>query len=152
MADEAKEHVLVVTYYFPPSGGSGVQRVLKFVKYLRCFGWQPVVLTVSDGDCPTRDESLSAEIPPVVSVYRTRMFEPYDVYCKLTGQGQQADTALDINTVPRSGGKRELAERLVALVRATWLVPDARMGWRRHAACEGLQIVRRHEIKAIDSS
>ncbi|HMT12896.1 MAG TPA: glycosyl transferase, partial [Ignavibacteria bacterium] len=42
--------VLIISYYFPPSGGPGVQRVLKFVKYLPEFGWQPIVLTVKDGD------------------------------------------------------------------------------------------------------
>ena len=42
--------VLIISYYFPPSGGPGVQRVLKFVKYLPEFGWRPVVLTVEDGD------------------------------------------------------------------------------------------------------
>jgi hypothetical protein len=65
--------VLIVTYYFPPSGGPGVQRVLKLVKYLPQFGWHPVVLTVANGDFPARDESLLKEIPPSVPVYRTTM-------------------------------------------------------------------------------
>lgn len=48
------KRVLIVAYYFPPSGGPGVQRVLKFVKYLPEFGWEPAVLTVADGDFPAR--------------------------------------------------------------------------------------------------
>ena len=57
-----RKRVLIVSYYFPPSGGPGVQRVLKFVKYLPEFGWDPAVLTVRDADFPARDESLLAEI------------------------------------------------------------------------------------------
>ena len=82
--------VLIVSYYFPPSGGPGVQRVLKFVKYLPEFGWQPVVLTVQDGDYPARDESLLAEIPQHAIVYRTKIFEPYRLYRKLTGKPANA--------------------------------------------------------------
>lgn len=65
--------LLIVTYYFPPSGGPGVQRVLKFAKYLPEFGWEPIVLTVKDADYPARDESLLKEIPPAVRVYRTKI-------------------------------------------------------------------------------
>jgi len=147
MDDEAKQYVLVITYYFPPSGGPGVQRVLKFVKYLRCFGWQPVVLTVKGGDYPARDESLLAEIPTDVAVYRTTVFEAYGAYRKLTGK--KAGTAVDVNTIPKPGETRKLAERLAELVRATYFIPDARMGWRRCAVREGMEIIRRHDIKAI---
>ena len=53
--------VLIVTYYWPPSGGPGVQRVLKFCKYLPEYGWEPVILTVKDGEYPSRDETLLSE-------------------------------------------------------------------------------------------
>jgi len=55
--------VLLITYYWPPAGGPGVQRVLKFAKYLPEFGWKPVILTVELGNYPAIDESLWAEIP-----------------------------------------------------------------------------------------
>lgn len=63
--------VLVVAFYFPPQGGAGVQRTLKFVKYLPEFGWQPVVLTVTGSGSTLRDESLAREVPSTVSVHRT---------------------------------------------------------------------------------
>ena len=53
--------VLVISYYWPPSGGPGVQRVLKICKYLNKFGWEPIVLTVKDGDFPAKDYSLNEE-------------------------------------------------------------------------------------------
>ena len=55
------KNILVVTYYWPPSGGPGVQRVLKFCKYLPEFGWRPIILTVSNGDFPIYDNSLNIE-------------------------------------------------------------------------------------------
>ncbi len=63
--------VLVIAFYFPPQGGAGVQRTLKFVKYLPEFGWQPIVLTVTGSDSTLRDESLAREVPSTVSVHRT---------------------------------------------------------------------------------
>jgi hypothetical protein len=84
--ESGRKRVLVVSYYFPPSGGPGVQRILKFVKYLPEFGFDPAVLTVAEGDYPARDESLLEEIPATVPVLRTRIPEPYGVYRKLTGK------------------------------------------------------------------
>jgi glycosyltransferase involved in cell wall biosynthesis len=63
--------LLIVAYYFPPLGGAGVQRTLKFIKYLPEFGWQPVVLTVGRSSSKLEDTSLESEIPSNTSVYRT---------------------------------------------------------------------------------
>ena len=54
--------VLVITYYWPPSGGPGVQRILKFCKYFPEFGWEPIVLTVNNGDYPNLDYSMEQEV------------------------------------------------------------------------------------------
>ena len=144
------KHVLIVTYYFPPSGGPGVQRVLKFASYLREFGWQPVILTVLDADYPARDESLLKEIPPDVQVYRTRIFEPYSIYRKLTGK--KAGTPVDVNTIPKPGEKRSAKERIAEWIRATFFIPDARIGWYGPAVAEGLRIIKKHNIQALYSS
>ena len=68
--------VLIITYYWPPAGGPGVQRVLKFAKYLPEFGWQPIILTVKNGEYPAIDESLEVEIPDNCKVYKTFSLEP----------------------------------------------------------------------------
>ena len=62
--------VLVITYYWPPSGGPGVQRILNFVKYLPEFGWQPIILTVKNGEFPEIDDSCLEDVPAEVIVYR----------------------------------------------------------------------------------
>jgi hypothetical protein len=72
--------LLVITYYWPPSGGAGVQRCLKFVKHLGSFGVEPTVLTVDPAEAtyPVRDESLLAEVPAGVRVIRTATSEPFE--------------------------------------------------------------------------
>lgn len=142
--------VLIVTYYFPPSGGPGVQRVLKFVKYLPESGWQPVILTVQDGDYPARDESLLAEIPKHAIVYRTKIFEPYRLYRKLTGK--PANAPVDVENIPQGGKRKSLTESLAEFVRSTFFIPDARIGWYPYAVSEGLEIIKREKIDAIYSS
>jgi len=73
---EIMKKVLMVAYSFPPVGGAGVQRPIKFVKYLREFGWEPVVLTVKNPSVPVVDESLLKDIPEGVKIYKARTFEP----------------------------------------------------------------------------
>ena len=81
--------VLVITYYWPPSGGAGVQRWLKFVKYLRQYGWEPVVFTVADGEFPERDDSLLKDIPEGIEIIREPIKEPYLLYKLFIGRGRK---------------------------------------------------------------
>lgn len=142
--------VLIIAYYFPPSGGPGVQRVLKLVKYLPRFGWRPVVLTVSNGDFPARDESLLKEISADVKVYRTTIIEPYGLYRKLTGKKKGA--AVDVNVIPEKGATRPPTERISAWIRSTLFIPDARIGWRLTAVKEGMRIIGEEKIDMLYSS
>ncbi|HAX47674.1 MAG TPA: hypothetical protein PK605_14870 [Ignavibacteria bacterium] len=141
--------VLIISYYFPPSGGPGVQRVLKFVKYLPEFGWKPIVLTVKDGDFPARDESLLKEVPVDVDVHRTDIFEPYDLYRKLTGKSKT--TAVDVNNID-GGSKSRLSDKLAEFIRATFFIPDARIGWKKHAVREGKNVIDAERPDIIFSS
>src|SRR5437660_11910258 len=71
-----EKRVLFITYQFPPVGGAGVQRVTKFVKYLRDYGWLPSVLTVANPSVPAFDESLVADVPEHTIVRKARTWEP----------------------------------------------------------------------------
>ena len=144
------KNVLIISYYFPPSGGPGVQRVLKFTKYLPEFGWQPIILTVKDADYPARDESLLDEIPKDVPVYRTKIFEPYGIYRKFTGKKYGAP--VDVNTIPKPGERRSFSEQLAEFIRATFFIPDARIGWYGHAVKKGIEIIKEHRVQALYSS
>lgn len=142
--------VLVVAYYFPPSGGPGVQRVLKYIQYLQAYGWKPVVLTVSNGDFPARDESLLARIPSDIHVERTHIYEPYDLY--RTFMGAKKNTPIDVNVIKKETQKRSVKEQVAEWVRGTFFIPDARIGWLPTAVPAGLELIRRFNIQAIYSS
>jgi glycosyltransferase involved in cell wall biosynthesis len=142
--------VVVVSYYFPPSGGPGVQRVLKFVKYLPEFGWEPAVLTVSGADYPARDESLLAEIPAGVEVVRTRIPEPYALYRRLTGKAPGA--AVDVNVNRDPGAPLPWKERAAEWVRGMFFVPDARVGWLATGTSAGVRLARRLGASVVYSS
>lgn len=147
---ERLKKVLIIAYYFPPSGGPGVQRVLKHVKYLKEFGWEPVVLTVINGQFPARDESLLNEIPNDVKVYRTKIFEPYDIYRWFTGK--KKGTAIDVNTIKKDDQKISFKEKLAEFIRATFFIPDARIGWIPSAVKKAEEIIKSENINAIYSS
>lgn len=142
--------VLIVAYYFPPSGGPGVQRVLKHTQYLPEFGWKPVVLTVENGEFPARDESLLEKIPADVPVYRSHIYEPYDIYRLITGKSK--GTPIDVNNLKKDNQHRSFKESLAEFIRATIFIPDARIGWLPTAVKAGVELIRKYNVAAIYSS
>ncbi|ROL59024.1 glycosyltransferase [Bacteroidetes/Chlorobi group bacterium MS-B_bin-24] len=144
------KRVLIIAYYFPPSGGPGVQRVLKYTKYLAEFGWEPFVLTVENGTFPAVDYSLLDEIPEKVKVFRTKIFEPYDLYRIFTGKPK--NVAIDVNVIKKEDQKLSFKEKVAEFIRATFFIPDARVGWLLTAKSKAIQICRQYEIDAIYSS
>ena len=72
--------VLIITYYWPPSGGSGVQRWVKFAKYLPHNGWQPVIYTPENPELTVVDGTLEDDVPEEAIVLKRPIFEPYGIY------------------------------------------------------------------------
>ena len=98
--------VLIITYYWPPCGGSGVQRWLKFAKYLPAAGWQPVIYTPENPEYQGIDHSLEEEIPPEAEIVKRPIFEPYGLYRKLMGRGSTTDMKVLTSTEDETpGGK-----------------------------------------------
>ncbi len=139
----------MLSYYFPPAGGPGVQRVLKFVKYLPEFGWDPVVLTVKNGDFPAWDDSMLAEVPASVPVYRVPAVEPYALYRRITGKSQEE--ALPVALLAKEGAG-SFAECISQWIRANVFIPDARIGWIPAVVKRSRQIFAKYHIDAIYSS
>lgn len=144
------KNLLIIAYYFPPSGGPGVQRVLKHIKYLPEFGWNPIVLTVENGEYQAIDMSLIKEIPESTIVRKSRIFEPYDIYRKFTGR--KKGEALDVNNIKNDNQKSPFVDRVAELIRATLFIPDARIGWFFSAKKEAKKILEEYKIDAIYSS
>ncbi len=144
------KNILIIAYYFPPSGGPGVQRVLKHVKYLPEFGYNPIVLTVENGQFPAKDESLLKEIPDGIKVFRTKIFEPYDLYRMFTGKSK--DTPVDVNVIHKDGAKLGIKESAAEFIRSTFFIPDARIGWFFKAKRKAIDLVTTEKISAVYTS
>lgn len=117
--------VLVITYYWPPSGGSGVQRWLKTSKYLPKYGWTPVIYTPENPDVNSVDESLLKDISPDLEVIKRKIREPYAAYKFLTGK--KKGEHIQANIV--SGKKKGFIQKLSGYIRANWFIPDPRVWW-----------------------
>ena len=137
--------VLIITYYWPPTGGSGVQRWVKFAKYLPSLGWQPVVYTPSNPEQLAVDESLVAEIPPEVEVLKQPIREPYDIYRRLVGGG--ASKGAGVN--PINAQKKSWKQRLMLWVRSNFFVPDPRAGWVRPSVRFLSEYLHEHPVDVI---
>lgn len=123
------KRVLVITYYWPPSGGSGVQRWLKFVKYLREFGYEPVVYTPLNPEMMAEDSTLLAEIPEGVEVIKREIIEPYSLYKLFTGKRGTKVKPGFINSGGSDKSRAGLNERISLFLRSNLFVPDPKMLW-----------------------
>ena len=149
------KRVLVIAYYWPPAGGSGVQRWVKFCKYLPAEGWQPVVYTPENPEYTAIDKSLGEEIPPQVEVLRRPIWEPYAAYRRLMGKG--ASTDMKSLTVGAAGGavteissgKKSFKQRLSLWIRGNLFVPDPRVGWVRPSVRFLADYLDKHPVDVI---
>ncbi len=118
--------VLLITYYWPPAGGGGVQRWLKFSKYLREFDIEPIIYTPSNPDYPAIDESLLEEVAPGLQVWRHPIWEPYTYYRKFTGQ--PADKKIYSGFIT-DNAQETLTQKISVFIRGNLFIPDARKFW-----------------------
>lgn len=119
---------LIVTYYWPPSGGSGVQRWLKFVKYLPAFGCKPYIFTPANPSFAVRDESLQGDVPPDAEVIRFPIWEPYEIFIRLSAVfGSRKKSARPTELV--SGKIKSPFQTLSTWIRGNFFVPDPRRFW-----------------------
>ena len=140
--------VLVITYYWPPAGGAGVQRTLKFTKYLINYNWLPYVLTVEKPDAPNYDESLFKDVRDDIKVVKTKALEPFSAYKKFTGKKEDDKIPADVLMRNNSSFKEEFAK----FIRANLFVPDAKIGWTPYAVKEGEKIIKNEKIDIIYAS
>lgn len=120
-----KKKVLIILYYWPPAGGPGVQRWLKFVKYLPEFNIEPIVYCPSNPNYPIIDKSLKDEIPNGITVISQPIQEPYS-FAKLISK--KSYKSISSGVIPKRK-RQSLVERIMLFVRGNFFVPDARKNW-----------------------
>ena len=139
------KNVLFLTYYWPPAGGPGVQRAVKFCKFLPTYGWTPTVITVDEkaGNYPVQDLSMCAEVLPDQKVIRTGSFEPFELYQKLKGNKKGGYDAF----VNEDSGSWK--DQLARFVRGNVFIPDARRGWNKYAVKAALNALKETKAQVI---
>jgi len=141
--------VLIITYYWPPSGGAGVQRWLKFVKYLRNFGWEPIIYTPSNPGFDVTDHTLEGDIPEGIEVIKTPIWEPYEFYKKLTGKKGSTNINSEILNPKRSTG---LLDQFSIWIRGNLFIPDARKFWIKPSVRFLIKYLKENHVDAIVST
>lgn len=117
--------VLIICYYWPPAGGPGVQRWLKFVKYLREFDIEPVVYVPENAHYPLIDKSSESEIPKGIKVIKKNIFEPYAFASLLSG----SQTKTISTGIIEDEAKQGFLQKLMLYIRGNFFIPDARKFW-----------------------
>jgi glycosyltransferase involved in cell wall biosynthesis len=119
-----QKKILIITYYWPPAGGPGVQRWLKFAKYLPDFGWKPIIYTPENPSYPLLDETLMKDVPENIEMVRTKIWEPYQLAEKLNKSNKKFKAGqFDV------GKNQSWKSRLSIWVRGNFFIPDARVFW-----------------------
>ncbi|MDP4222886.1 MAG: glycosyltransferase family 4 protein [Bacteroidota bacterium] len=137
------QKVLIVTYYWPPGSGAGVQRWLKFSKYLPANGWQPIILTVDPqyAAYSALDRDLSDEVPSDLVVYKTKATDYFRLYRK------------DKSKIPSAGfainDQDSFTSRISRFIRGNFFIPDPRKGWNKYAYREACRLIISEKISHI---
>ena len=137
--------VLIITYYWLPSGGAGVQRWVKFTKYLRNFGWEPVIYTPENPEYPSFDDSFRHDIATDIEIIKTPIWEPFDIYRTLLGKRGQTINAGFIS----ENGKKGWKDKLSVWIRGNFLIPDPRKFWVRPSVNFLSKYLKEHPVNAI---
>lgn len=136
-----KKKVLIITYYWPPSGGSGVQRWLKFVKYFSSFGIEPIIFTPADPHFNLKDSSLLKDVPAETEILHFPIWEPYRILEKLESFFGREKSAASTNLSEPKG--------LAAFIRANFFIPDPRVFWVRPSVRFLKSFIQEREIDTI---
>ena len=139
------QKVLIIAYYWPPAGGPGVQRWLKFVKYLPEFGIEPIVYCPENPNYPIVDESLVNEIPNGITIIKQPIKEPYQLANFLS---KKSSKKISSGVIPKAK-KQSLTEKLMLYVRGNFFIPDARKNWIKPSVEFLSEYIKTYKIETI---
>ncbi|MBS1548337.1 MAG: glycosyl transferase family 1 [Bacteroidetes bacterium] len=136
--------ILIITYYWPPAGGPGVQRWLKFAKYLPENGWQPTVFIPENPSYPIIDDSLTNEVPKDITLIKQKIWEPYRLAEKLNKNNKKFKAGqFDV------GKNQSWKSKLSIWIRGNFFIPDARIFWVKPSVKTLLKHLETHHYDAI---
>lgn len=143
--------ILIITYYWPPAGGSGVQRWLKFVKYLTRKNYYCIVYTPDNPEFPVIDNSMLKDIPQKnFEVIKTKIFEPYSIYKFFTGKSKKEK--ITVSFLSENQNKSSFKEKISQWIRGNLFIPDAKMCWIKPSVSYLSDYIRKNKIDVIIST
>lgn len=140
---------MIITYYWPPSGGAGVQRWLKMSKYLHEFGWEPIIYTPENAEYPIIDHTLEKDVRPGIKVIRLPIWEPYHLYKKFVGQKKEEKVYSGFLSENKP---RSFTQKLSIWIRGNFFIPDARCFWIKPSIKFLTEELKRNPVDAIIST
>lgn len=143
------KRVLIITYYWPPSGAIGVHRCLKFAKYLKKIGWEPIIYTAKDAQYPYLDNSNFKHIPEGVTVLKGKIIEPFNLFKIISGRKKDAVLT---NPVQVRDKKQKFIDKLSIWIRGNFFIPDARSLWIRPSVKFLTKYLKENSVDAIISN
>lgn len=140
------KRALIITYYWPPSGGGGVQRWLKMSAYMKKAGWEPIIYTPENPAFDVKDNSLLNDVPQDITVLKTPIKEPIELFqsfFRVMGKKppQQKDLISDRNS--------SLFQRAATFVRGNFFIPDPRITWVKPSVKFLSKFLKENHIDAI---
>ena len=140
--------ILIISYYWPPAGGISVLRSLKIVKYLRTFGWEPIVYAPSNAHYPYSDNGGFMDIPKNLKIIKQPILEPFQIFKWLTGR-KKTDPLNAITQIADS--KSGLLDQLGIYIRGNFFIPDARACWIKPSVKYLTSYLKNHPVDALFS-
>lgn len=140
-----KKKVLIITYYWPPAGGPGVQRWLKFVKYLPEYNIEPIVFIPENPNYALTDDSLVSEIPKDITILKGPIKEPY----KLARFFSKKKSNTISKGIISENNKQGFVEKLLLFIRGNFFIPDARKNWVAPSVKLLSEYISKENIKTI---
>jgi len=140
--------LLIITYYWPPAGGPGVQRWLKFVKYLPDFNIQPIVYIPENPTYPIIDKGLESEVSEKAIILKNKIFEPYGLASFF---GKNKTKKISSGIIPNQK-KQSFLEKTLLWVRGNIFIPDARFLWIKPSVTYLKKYIEENNIDTIVTS
>ncbi|MEP3836544.1 MAG: glycosyl transferase family 1 [Algibacter sp.] len=142
---KVSKKTLIITYYWPPAGGPGVQRWLKFVKYLPDFNIDPIVFIPENPNYPIVDKSLKLEVSDSATIIKYPISEPY----KWAGLFSKKSSNTISKGIISNEKEQSLIEKVMLFVRGNFFIPDARVGWVKPSVSFLADYIKKENIESI---
>ncbi|MEP1033656.1 hypothetical protein [Ekhidna sp.] len=142
---ESNRKILIISYYWPPSGGVGVQRWMNFALQLKSIGWEPFVLTPENPQFEIKDEKLQERVKDIPTI-RIPIWEPFALFHKLTGNKDRKNVQQGL-VLEKS--EKTFKDKLMVWIRGNLLIPDPRTFWVKAASRKAIDLIKEQGIGTI---